>query len=221
MMKQSSLLWMGIVLTLIIGMCSCSSDDEMGTTNYDALFDVSYYDQDPSQDKRQGYWFGEEFIELTPQKEPPFILIVKWDSDIGKNALDYIVSKNDGVVQNRHNYQEDNTALIVCNKYISCPYFYVSSSYKSSKAHLLENEYCRVDNRIILKMKEGMDVEIIEHRYADVLIRYIGDEQLKGMEIFDCKLKSSCEVLQMAEEINQRDDVEWAEPNMSFPIHFN
>lgn len=52
-------------------------------------------------------------------------------------------------------------------------------------------------------------------------MRYVGDGQLKGMEIFDCNLKTSCEVLQLAEEINQRDDVEWAEPNMSFPVHFH
>ena len=52
-------------------------------------------------------------------------------------------------------------------------------------------------------------------------MRYVGDRQLKGMEIFDCNLNTSCEVLQLAEEINQRDDVEWAEPNMSFPVHFH
>ena len=147
--------------------------------------------------------------------------MVKWDSDQGKKALDYIAGKDDGVILERHDTDHENMSIILCNKYIYCPYLYVSSSYKSSENFLYENEYIRIDNKIMLKMKDGKSVDPIAEKYADVLIRYTGDEKVFGTEIFDCTLRTSCEVLRLAEEIHLRDDVEWAEANMYSPIHFD
>lgn len=209
-----------ILMIVAAAVMGCSNDDESETTDtYDPTYKVSYYRQDPNLNQRQGYWYDNKFIELTPQKEPPYTLIVKWDNDEGEKAFNYIVDKKDGVVIQKYDNYAKNSAVILCNKYISCPYLYVSSSYKSSTGFLYENEFMQIDNRILLKMKEGKSVDAIAKKYADVLTLDTNRENARGTEAFDCALKTSCEVLQLAEEINLRDDVEWAEPNMYAPIH--
>jgi len=217
-MKQGFYLWLSAMLLL---MAACSSDDEIEVESYDSTYEVRYYNQDPDLHKEQRRWYNDMSIEMYPQSEPPYILMVKWDSDQGKKALDYIAGKDDGVVLDKYDSDHENMSIILCNKYISCPYLYVSSSYKSSENFLYENEYIRIDCKILLKMKEGKSVDPIVEKYSDVLIRYTGDEKVRGTEIFDCTLRTSCEVLRLAEEIHLRDDVEWAEPNMYSPIHFD
>ena len=213
----------GICTAVLIafGISSCSSDDEIEVERYDSTYEVKYYSQDPDLHKAQRRWYYDKSIEMYPQSEPPYILMVKWDSDQGKKALDYIAGKDDGVILDRHDSDHENMSIILCNQYITCPYLYVSSSYKSSENFLYENEYIRIDNKIMLKMKDGKSVDPIVRKYANVLIRYIGDKKVKGTEIFDCTLRTSCEVLKLAEEIHLRDDVEWAEPNMYSPIHYD
>lgn len=213
----------GICTAVLIafGISSCSSDDEIEVERYDSTYEVKYYSQDPDLHKAQRRWYYDKSIEMYPQSEPPYILMVKWDSDQGKKALDYIAGKDDGVILDRHDSDHENMSIILCNQYITCPYLYVSSSYKSSENFLYENEYIRIDNKIMLKMKDGKSVDPIVRKYANVLIRYTGNEKVKGTEIFDCTLRTSCEVLKLAEEIHLRDDVEWAEPNMYSPIHYD
>lgn len=213
----------GICTAVLIafGISSCSSDDEIEVESYDSTYEVKYYSQDPDLHKAQRRWYYDKSIEMYPQSEPPYILMVKWDSDQGKKALDYIAGKDDGVILDRHDSDHENMSIILCNQYITCPYLYVSSSYKSSENFLYENEYIRIDNKIMLKMKDGKSVDPIVRKYANVLIRYTGNEKVKGTEIFDCTLRTSCEVLKLAEEIHLRDDVEWAEPNMYSPIHYD
>lgn len=213
----------GICTAVLIafGISSCSSDDEIEVESYDSTYEVKYYSQDPDLHKAQRRWYYDKSIEMYPQSEPPYILMVKWDSDQGKKALDYIAGKDDGVILDRHDSDHENMSIILCNQYITCPYLYVSSSYKSSENFLYENEYIRIDNKIMLKMKDGKSVDPIVRKYAYVLIRYTGNEKVKGTEIFDCTLRTSCEVLKLAEEIHLRDDVEWAEPNMYSPIHYD
>ena len=213
----------GICTAVLIafGISSCSSDDEIEVESYDSTYEVKYYSQDPDLHKAQRRWYYDKSIEMYPQSEPPYILMVKWDSDQGKKALAYIAGKDDGMILDRHDSDHENMSIILCNQYITCPYLYVSSSYKSSENFLYENEYIRIDNKIMLKMKDGKSVDPIVRKYANVLIRYTGNEKVKGTEIFDCTLRTSCEVLKLAEEIHLRDDVEWAEPNMYSPIHYD
>ena len=202
---------------------SCSSDDdEFSVESFDPMYQIKYYRQDPNMYKTQRRWYNDKPIELYPQKEPPYILMVKWDSDEGKKALDYIAGKKDGVVLERYDSESDyekNMSIIVCNKYITCPYLYISSSYKESTNFLYENEYIRFDCVIFIKMKEGKSVDPIIRSYGNILKRYTGDKNYYGVERFDCTLKTSYEVLRLNDEIYNRDDVEWAEPNMYAPIH--
>jgi hypothetical protein len=209
--SSKKVLWISVIALILVG---CSSDDEVETTNYDSTYNVSYYNQDPGINTQQGYWYQEKFIELIPQKEPPFTLLVKWDNEEGKKALDYIVGKNDGVVQRRIDYGEPNSAIIISNKYILCPNLFVSSSYKTSESSP-DTDCIRISNEIIVKMKEGKSYDIIEKDYANVL-KYSTKriENLNWPQVFCCSLRTSREVLKLAEEINHRDDVEWAEPDM-------
>lgn len=215
---------MSVFLLMLSG---CSSDDEViESESYDPTYQVKFYSQDPNLNKRQGYWYQDTFIEMIPQKEPPYLLMVKWDSDEGKKALDYIVGKDDGVVLNRYDNYEKNTAFIVCQKYFTCPYLFVSSSYKTAE-NFHEEDYIRVSCRIVLMMESGKSPEAIERDYADVLKldreTYYSElyfyDVLFPCFVFDCNLKTSYEVLQLAEEIHLRDDVKWAEPDMYMPIH--
>lgn len=217
-MKRNILLWICAALTLVVGMSSCNKEE------YDSNYQVKYYDHDPNLHKKQRRYYQDKVISLYPQEKPPFYLMVKWDSEEGKKALDYITSKEDGVVTKRYDSEyEENLSVIVCNKYIYCPYLYISSSYKDSTDFLYENEYIRIDCRILLKMKEGKSVEAIEREYADVMKRDTNRSEwaAKDTEAFDCNLRTSYEILKLAEELHFRDDVEWAEPNMSAPIHFD
>ena len=221
-MKKCFLLWMSAMLMLVVGMSSCSSDDGQVVDDmvevYDPFFKVSYYNQDPGLQCRQNHWVNGHCYEMTPQKEPPYIMLVNWENDKGKAALDYITNKDDGVVLSRHDFDYENMSLIVSNKFILCPYFYISSSYKSSDDSLLENEYIRINCRILLKMKEGQSVEAITRDYADFL-ELDPNNKLHGVYAFRCTLRFSCQVLQVAEELHLREDVEWAEPDMLTPIH--
>lgn len=216
-MKKSFIVWMGVALMMAAGMSSCSSDDEEKATGYDYLYHVSYFDQDPNLNKQQGYWYDETFIGLTPQKEPPYYLVAIWDSEEGEKALNYIVGKKDGVILNRYDLEGGNRVLLVSNKYISCPYLYISSSYTTD--NIIEGDYIRICNMIIVKMKEGKSAEPIATKYAHSLKPNIEETKLSKTVVFDCILNTSYEVLQLAEEINQRDDVEWAEPDMWIPFH--
>ena len=217
---------MSAMLIALSAGCSSDSDDEgleeefvYGIAEkYDPMFKVSYYAEDPGLHQRQVHCLSENSYELIPQKEPPFILLVKWDSDEGKKALDYVINKGDGVVLQKYDMGYENTSIIVCNKYITCPYFYVSSSYKSSDSFLLEHDYIRIDCCILVKMKEGKSVEAIAKEYAD-LLELDHNGKLAGVYSFNCKSRISYQVLQLAEEIHLRDDVEWAEPNMWVPFH--
>lgn len=221
--RKSYLLWLNVLLLLITGISSCDSDDDMtGTEDNDSTFHVKYYDQDPDLYKRQGYWYRDSFIEMTPQKESPYTLLVIWDSDKGKKALDYIVSENAGeeILRTIIGSTGINAALIRCQKYFTCPYLFVSSSYKTTQLYH-DDDYIRVSCRISVAMKSGKNPEVIEYDYADIL--KLDREQYKAhpnwTPIFNCKLNTSCEVLQLAEEINSRDDVEWAEAEMFIPAH--
>ena len=126
--------------------CACSDEEDIVVDNYDATYQVKYYNLDPDLYKTQRRWYYDKPIEMYPQKEPPYTLMVKWDSDEGKQALDHIVGKNDGVLTNRYDHDYENMSIIVCNKYISCPYLYVSSSYKESESFLYENEFHELES---------------------------------------------------------------------------
>ena len=86
----------------------CSSDDEMiGFEAYDAEFQIKYYSRPPYANLEQGYWYKsdtkEVFFKLTPSTEAPYQLLVCPKNDRGKEALEYMKEKEDGVIQYMYN----------------------------------------------------------------------------------------------------------------------
>lgn len=211
-MKKKVLLFFASAVVALLCVSACSSGDDENASSDNPAYDVSYYDRNPDLSERQGYWYNGTFIRLTPQENPSYRMLLKWDSDEGKQALDYITGNNDGVVVERYD-NSANMALIVSNKYLVCPYLYISSSYKMSDGSLYD---IWINNVILLKMKDGKSIDSIAQEYADALIH--DSSKADGVEAFRCKLKTSCEMLQLVETIRQRNDVEWTEPDMYAPV---
>lgn len=214
-------------LLLSLGMfCACSSDDEvagmgngsdfemMSEEDSDSIYQVKYYDQNPGLNIKQGYWTPDGFIELFPQSTPPYSLLVWWNDEQGKKAIDYILEKNPDVMTKEAYSNRSNEYRITSDKYFESPYFYVSSYYKTIEW----NSYnIVVLPQIMLKMKDGKSVETIIRDYAGILT--LNEEiELKALGpyslyVFDCNVKTSRALLELNVEIYQRDDVEYSDFN--------
>ena len=203
---------MSTLLALTVSMSSCSDDEEERVTSYDATYQVSFYRQDPGLNMKQGRWIGNEFIEYTPQSEPPYHLLVRWSDEKGKQAIDYILERNPDQIVNIAEISDNNEYRISSKVYFESPYFFVSSSYNSSEKGWGGGYSILILPQIILKMKEGKSIEAITREYAHTLT--LQEEQtMKDVFIFDSNVRTSREALQLASDIHQRDDVEWAETN--------
>ena len=109
-----------IVLFFVGVFSSCTSDDEIEEVDYDATYDITYYNVDPNAAKKQWRWLGDEYIELKPQVKAPYNLHVKWSDEKGKEALEFI-SKKEGVITERSDNPGMKTSLVVSRKYFKTP----------------------------------------------------------------------------------------------------
>ena len=210
-MKAKIKLFMSAIIVLFfVGVfSSCTSDDEIEEVDYDATYDITYYNVDPNAAKKQWRWLGDEYIELKPQVKAPYNLYVKWSDEKGKEALEFI-SKKEGVITERSDNPGIKTSLVVSRKYFKTPYLYVSSAYNDPTYN---GGLTWIENIISIRMKNGASSEPIQKDYADVLKL---NESLSSRnsicDYFDCNLKTSYEILQLANKIHQRNDIEWVEP---------
>ena len=143
---------------------ACSSDDEvMGTErssdfktaeaeNYDSTYQVNYYTEVPGLNVKQGYWSSIGFIELFPQSTPPYNLLVQWNDEQGKKAIDYILENNSDVMTKDAYNESNNEYRITSNRYFESPFFYVSTYYKSSEHPTLDCYNIVVLPQIMIKM---------------------------------------------------------------------
>ena len=218
---------MGMLLTLG-SFYACSRDDDMnsfgnggtllipedGEEDFDSIYQITYYNQYPDLNIKQGYWIQNNFLELIPQSTPPYSLLVWWNDEQGKKAIDYILEKNPDVMTKEAYSNRSNEYKITSDIYFESPYIYVSSYYKTSEW----NSYnIVVLPQIILKMKDGKSVEAIIRDYAGILklneeieFKSLGPYSLY---VFDCNVKTSRALLELNVEIYQRDDVEYSEFN--------
>ena len=203
-MKKSFLFALLLTGALFTG---CNNDDEsIELVGYDDAYKISYYDSDPGIKTKQGFWVEGKFQKLTPQKNSPFNLFVMWNDPKGKEALDYLVEKNDAVILqcNKHNdYYE-----LVTQKYIECPYFYVSSTYQTEtdyKTYLLPS--------IEVVFKEGYDY--VTHPFQSEYKNELVYEDAKGYHAkfyYRFLHHTSQELVNFVETINKREDIEYASP---------
>ena len=226
---------------VVLSVClwtACSSDDEMiGFEAYDAEYQIKYYSRPPYANLEQGYWYKsdtkEVFFKLTPCTEAPYQLLVCPKNDRGKEALEYMKEKEDGVIQymyNRayyygNNFTDSTTHYFVAStKYFESPDLYVSDNYFSTECGMREGDYCRILPAIIINLNAGADIENIKADYKDVMtLRYTNSrpDARFTTHLFDCHLNNSYEVLRLADKLQKRDDINWADADKYSPVYFD
>lgn len=189
---------------------ACSKDDEPEGTDNEA------------RDEHEGYWTTSGFVEMIPQNDPPYTLLIKWDDEQGKEALKLYIAENDDVVLERIDFGAVDQCYLITTKVIQSPDFFVSMSYKTNHT-IREEDYITVLPRIVINLVGGKDISLILEKYADVIT--LDDDPYglyrNGRYVVKCNLKTSHEVLQLASELFQREDVEWTEPEMYIPVHLD
>ena len=199
---------LSFVTFLLLTTIGCSSDNDE-RVEYDSGNDVSFYDKIPNMSEELGYWYYDKFIELVPQSESPFRLLVVCPDVKGKTALKSIAAKGDGIVFDEVQLDKNGMCYVETNKYFESSNFYVSASYKPMTSS--DDQYnIQILPLILVKPMEGKDCQGILNAYSGLLTL---DEVKDKIGFLACHVKSSSEVLRMASEINSRDDVDWAEPN--------
>ena len=172
-----------------------------------------------NDDEVQGYWGLDGFVEMIPQNAAPYTLLIKWDDEKGKVALGQYIADNKDVVLDRIDFGKDDQCYLITTKVVESQDFFVSTSYKT-KTMTAENDYITVLPRIVVKLGGDNNINPILEKYADVMTL---DDDLytsasQGRYMFKCHLNTSREVLQLASEIHQNANVEWAEPEMYIPF---
>lgn len=209
------------LMLLAMGLLTaCSSDDELqGTGHGTDSGVVNTPTVDNNDDEVQGYWGLDGFVEMIPQNAAPYTLLIKWDDEKGKVALGQYIADNKDVVLDRIDFGKDDQCYLITTKVVESQDFFVSTSYKT-KTMTAENDYITVLPRIVVKLGGDNNINPILEKYADVMTL---DDDLyasasQGRYMFKCHLNTSREVLQLASEIHQNANVEWAEPEMYIPF---
>lgn len=235
-MKQLKEIMMAMLAVCLLA--ACSSDDEtIGYEAYDAEYQIKYYSRPPYANFEQGYWYKDEtkevFFKLTPNTEAPYQLLVCPKNDRGKEALEHMEKKEDGVILNVYkqvyyfdmNFTDSTTHYFVTStKYFESPDLYVSDNYFSTEIGMREGDYCRIVPTMVVNLKAGADIKNIEADYRDMMtLRHTNDRNDSRFTtyLFDCHLSNSYEVLRLANELQKRDDINWAEADKYSPIYFN
>ena len=221
----------------MLSMCllaACSSDDETtGFDEYDAEYQIRYYTRPPYANLEQGYWYKDDakevFFKLTPNTKAPYDLLVCPKNDRGRKALQHMEEKKDGVILNVYgqvhyydlNYTDSTTHyFVIATKYFESPDLYVSDNYFSTECGMREGDYCRIVPTMIINLKAGADIRNIEEEYKDVMTLRYTDSRFTTYH-FECHLNTSYEVLRLADELQKRNDTNWAEADKYSPIYFD
>ena len=227
------------IMMTMLALClltACSSDNETASqVDYDAEYQIKYYDQPPYANLEQGYWYKEDtkevFHKLMPNRESPYQLLVCPKNDRGRKALEHMAEKKDGVILDIYrqahyfdrNFTDSTTHYFVTStKYFESPDLYVSNNYYSSESGMIEVDYCQIVPTIIINLNEGADIKNIEADYKDVMtLRHTNeiDDSRYTTYHFDCHLSNSYEVLRLADELHKRSDTNWADADKYSPFN--
>lgn len=235
-MKQLKEIMMAMLALCLLA--ACSSDDEtIDYEEYDAEYQIKYYSQPPYANLEQGYWYKEGtkevFFKLTPNIKAPYELLVCPKNDKGMKALEHMAARENGVIQFMYkhisyignNFTDSTTHYFVTStKYFESPDLYVSDNYFSTECGMREGDYCRIVPTMIINLNEGADIKDIEREYKDVMtLRYTNDRNDSRFTTyhFDCHLNNSYEVLRLADELQKRNDINWAEADKYSPIYYD
>ena len=202
------------VLLLALGAVFTSCDTHKDDVVVQVEVDVSFFASLPYANNTQGYYYTEngveKFFKLIPNAKAPFTLLVVLKNDEAKTALSAMKEASNTVLENVQELSAGKY-IVTSRVYFESPLFYVSDNYQV-EGDEIHGYPVLIDPMILIKMKEGKDIKAIEEKYGDKLTK-TEENALNGIEKFNCNVSNSYEVLQLAAEISQLEDVEWAEPN--------
>ena len=214
-MKKS--FWkISLSLVALLTLTGCKHDiDVIAPDSIDSKYNIKFYSQSPHRNDTQGFYSGDQFIRVSSSEVPPYKFLVYIKNKKGQEVLDYIKAKTESPILKMELIQEEGNQklyILECTKYFETNNLYVSDFYKTDDGQT--NGYVMAFvPQIYVKMKNGYSIDIIEETYGKYLTMNDDEEQMANTYLFDCSVNSSYNVLKLAEEINNRDEVEWAEPN--------
>ena len=98
---------------------------EDGEEDIDSIYQITYYNQYPDLNIKQGYWIQNDFLELFPQSTPPYNLLVQWSDEQGKKVIDHILEENSKVMTKEDYTVTNNEYRIISDIYFESPHLYL------------------------------------------------------------------------------------------------
>lgn len=205
---------MGLVALLTLTGCS-HNFEVIAPDSIDSKYNIKFYSQSPHRNDTQGFFSGEQFIRVSSSEVPPYNFLVYVKNKKGQEVLDYIKSKTESPILKMELIKEEGNQklyLLECTKYFETNNLYVSDFYKTedSQANVYD---IAILPQIYVKIKNGYSIDIIEEVYGKYLSMVDDEEQMGNVYVFNCSVNSSYNVLKLAEEITNREEVDLAEPN--------
>ena len=154
-----------------------------------------------------GYYYNEEFVELETNDKAPYLVITY--NEESRNVIESKLA-DQASIENTN----PTCRRISKNRYILDSKDYISKEdYISEMFYNNNGSILYILPRIILATKEEAALKCILDSYKNVL-SLLPDQKLKGQILLSCHLKNAKDVLQLANNLRNRNDVEWCEPDM-------
>jgi hypothetical protein len=204
----------GLTLIMLLAMTGCKHDDFVSPESVDSKYDIKFYSQSPHSQGTQGIFVAGRFIRLSSNNVPPFRFMVYVKNKKGQEALDYLQSKNDSPIlkmEEMAGESKQKRYIIESTKYFETRNLYVSEYYKTEDIER-DDYFMAFLPQIIVKMKDGYDISIIEEYYRNAMTMNEDEKMAAGVYLFDCNVNSSYNILKLAEEIYNREEVEYTDP---------
>lgn len=152
---------------------------------------------------QSGYKYKSKFIELKVNDSGYFVQTEKHNAST-RNA-EMRGSQQMGLIESYQQISENQFLVVSENQNINIQDYYSHIYYRT-----VPENYVIILPSIILQLKFNHSLENILKEYSETLSVSEGNGQ---KYILICHLKNSEEILKIVDEINNRNDVEWCEPN--------
>ena len=208
----------GLLVAVLVAGCK---PEMIEPENVDKDYNITYYGQPPHSQEQQGYLHvrgdGErDFYELSSSNQPPYTLFIMVTDNRGQNALDFILQKENSPIQRVKNLSTDangtkKTYLVETTKYFQTSSFYTSEMYQL--VGISSGYSISVLPVITVKMNAGQDIRTLTDRYGSAIS--LAEEADDNVYVLNCSYKTSYEVLMVTIDMNNMDEVAWAEATLT------
>lgn len=159
---------------------------------------------------QNSYRFQGKDIQLTLDSTMYYIQTTNEQSSTKRSAI-LKQQVQDGEIKSFHNLS-NNRFLIVANKMQNKLEDYISHIYRNE-----QKEIVMVLPRIVIMLKEGADIKVILKEYLGKIDIESGN---RHKFILKCNVNKSEDVLKITNELSNRVDVDWCEPELLSEIKF-